>query len=138
MNKTILIVDDEAHIRVLIEQTLEDLEDEGVELLTASNGAEALTLIQTQKPDLVFLDVMMPKMNGFEVCKAVKSDVATQNTYVIMLTAKGQEFDRQQGREVGANLYMTKPFDPDEVLDKAIEILAIASTPDDVGLRRIR
>ena len=138
MNKTILIVDDEAHIRVLIEQTLEDLEDEGVELLTASNGAEALTLIQTQKPDLVFLDVMMPKMNGFEVCKAVKSDVATQNTYVIMLTAKGQEFDQQQGREVGANLYMTKPFDPDEVLDKAIEILAIASTPDDVGLRRIR
>lgn len=126
MNKTILIVDDEAHIRVLIEQTLEDLEDEGVELLTASNGAEALTLIQTQKPDLVFLDVMMPKMNGFEVCKAVKSDVATRNTYVIMLTAKGQEFDQQQGREVGANLYMTKPFDPDEVLDKATEILAIA------------
>lgn len=126
MNKTILIVDDEAHIRVLIEQTLEDLEDEGVELLTASNGVEALTLIQTQKPDLVFLDVMMPKMNGFEVCKAVKSDVATQNTYIIMLTAKGQEFDQQQGREVGANLYMTKPFDPDEVLDKATEILAIA------------
>ena len=65
-------------------------------------------------------------MNGFEVCQAVKSDSATQNIYVIMLTAKGQEFDQQQGHKVGANLYMTKPFDPDEVLDKATEILAIA------------
>ncbi|MEM9905477.1 MAG: response regulator, partial [Cyanobacteria bacterium P01_D01_bin.44] len=119
MNKTILIVDDEAHIRILMEQTLEDLEDEGVELLTANNGAEALAMIQTEKPDLVFLDVMMPKMNGFEVCQAVKSDAATQDVYIIMLTAKGQEFDQQQGQAVGANLYMTKPFDPDEVLEKA-------------------
>lgn len=126
MNKTILIVDDEAHIRILMEQTLEDLEDEGVELLTANNGAEALAVIQTEKPDLVFLDVMMPKMNGFEVCQAVKSDAATQDVYIIMLTAKGQEFDQQQGQAVGANLYMTKPFDPDEVLEKATEVLAIA------------
>lgn len=125
MNKTILIVDDEVHIRVLIEQTLEDLEDEGVELLTATNGADALAMIRTEKPDLVFLDVMMPKMNGFEVCQSVKQDAATQDTYVIMLTAKGQEFDQQQGREVGANLYMTKPFDPDEILEKAAEVLAI-------------
>lgn len=126
MNKTILIVDDEAHIRVLMEQTLEDLEDTGVELLTATNGAEALTLIQTEKPDLVFLDVMMPKMNGFEVCQTVKQDADTQSTYIIMLTAKGQEFDQQQGREVGADLYMTKPFDPDEVLEKATAILALS------------
>lgn len=123
MNKSILIVDDEAYIRVLMEQTLEDLEDEGVELLTASNGTEALALIQTEKPDLVFLDVMMPKMNGFEVCQAVKQDAAIQNTYIIMLTAKGQEFDQKQGHEVGADLYMTKPFDPDEVLAKATQIL---------------
>ncbi len=123
MNKTILIVDDEVHIRILMEQILEDLEDDGVELLTATNGMDALDLIQTENPDLVFLDVMMPKMNGFEVCKAVKEDVATQETYIIMLTAKGQEFDQQQGFEVGANLYMTKPFDPDEVLEKAVEIL---------------
>ncbi|MEO0532396.1 MAG: response regulator [Cyanobacteria bacterium P01_A01_bin.123] len=123
MNKSILIVDDEAYIRVLMEQTLEDLEDEGVELLTASNGAEALALIQTEKPDLVFLDVMMPKMNGFEVCQAVKQDTTIQNTYIIMLTAKGQEFDQQQGHEVGADLYMTKPFDPDQVLATATQIL---------------
>ncbi|MGD1898339.1 MAG: response regulator transcription factor [Phormidesmis sp.] len=127
MTKTILIVDDEAHIRILMEQTLEDLEDEGVELLTASNGEEALGIIQEEHPDLVFLDVMMPKMNGFEVCQTVKSDAATQDTYVIMLTAKGQEFDEQKGREMGANLYMTKPFDPDEILEKAVEVLAIAA-----------
>lgn len=126
MNKTILIVDDEAHIRVLMEQTLEDLEDEGVELLIATNGAEALELIRDEKPDLVFLDVMMPKMNGFEVCQAVKSNAEIQDTYIIMLTAKGQEFDQQRGQEVGANLYMTKPFDPDEVLGKAAEILAVS------------
>ena len=126
MNKTILIVDDEAHIRVLMEQTLEDLEDAGVELLIATNGTEALELIQNEKPDLVFLDVMMPKMNGFEVCQAVKSNADIQDTYIIMLTAKGQEFDQKRGHEVGANLYMTKPFDPDEVLGKAAEILAIS------------
>ncbi len=107
-----------------MEQTLEDLEDEGVELLIASDGAEALEIIQSKRPNLVFLDVMMPKMNGLEVCKAVKSDVNIQQTYIIMLTAKGQDFDQQQGRDVGADLYMTKPFDPDEILNKAIEILA--------------
>ena len=125
MNKTILIVDDEVHIRILMEQTLEELEDQGVELLTATNGAEALDLIQTRRPDLVFLDVMMPKMNGFEVCQAVKQDTASQNTYIIMLTAKGQELDQKQGLESGANLNMTKPFDPDDVLEKAAAVLAL-------------
>ncbi|MCI0614505.1 response regulator, partial [bacterium] len=68
MNQKILIVDDEAHLRMLIEQTLEDLQDEGVELLTAGNGEEALETIKAEKPNLVFLDVMMPKMSGFDVC----------------------------------------------------------------------
>lgn len=126
MNKNILIVDDEVHIRLLLEQTLEDLEDEGVDLLTAANGADALDLIKSERPNLVFLDVMMPKMNGFEVCQAVKTDIAIQDTYIVMLTAKGQEIDLQQGREAGANLYMTKPFDPELVMEKATEILAIS------------
>ena len=69
MNPTILIVDDEAHLRMLIQQTLEELEDEGVELLTASNGEEALATIESVKPNLVFLDVMMPKLSGFDVCQ---------------------------------------------------------------------
>jgi two-component system, OmpR family, alkaline phosphatase synthesis response regulator PhoP len=125
MTPRILIADDEAHIRILMEQTLEDLEDQGVELLLATNGAEALEIIQTQKPNLVFLDVMMPKMNGFEVCQLVKQNADTQGVYVIMLTAKGQEFDQQKGKEVGADLYMTKPFDPDEIVKKALEVLGL-------------
>ena len=75
MEQKILIVDDEAHIRMLIEQTLEELEDEGVEFLTAENGEIALEIIQQEKPQLVFLDVMMPKMNGMEVCKRVKKEL---------------------------------------------------------------
>ena len=125
MTKRILIVDDEPHIRILMEQTLEELEDEGVELLTAANGEEALETIQLEKPELVFLDVMMPKMNGFEVCNAVKNELKLPAVYIIMLTAKGQEFDRQKGNDVGANLYMTKPFDPDEVVEKSREILGL-------------
>ncbi len=123
MSQRILIADDEAHIRVLMEQTLEDLEDEGVELLIACNGAEALELIRSESPELAFLDVMMPKMNGFEVCEAVKQDPALRNTFVVILTAKGQEFDIQQGNAVGADLYMTKPFDPDVIYQKAVDVL---------------
>ncbi|MBD1924183.1 response regulator [Microcoleus sp. FACHB-831] len=125
MAKKILIVDDEPHIRILMEQTLEELEEEGVELLMAVNGEEALATIRAEKPELVFLDVMMPKMNGFEVCSAVKNELSMQNVYIIMLTAKGQEFDKKKGRDVGADLYMTKPFDPDEVLGKSIEVLGL-------------
>ena len=125
MEKAILIVDDEPHIRILMEQTLEELEDEGVELLTATNGKEALDIIKTEKPDLVFLDVMMPEMNGFEVCSAAKNELAIEDIYIIMLTAKGQEFDKAKGKEAGADLYMTKPFDPDEVLEKSMEVLGL-------------
>jgi DNA-binding response OmpR family regulator len=123
----ILIVDDEAHIRLLLQQTLEDLEDEAdVELLIAENGEEALEIIQSERPALVFLDVMMPKKNGFEVCETVKKQIGLDDVYIILLTAKGQEFDKQKGQEVGADLYMTKPFNPDEILEKAEEILALA------------
>lgn len=123
MKQKILIVDDEAHIRMLIEQTLEDLEDEGVELLFAENGEEALHTIQNEEPNLVFLDVMMPKMNGMEVCQKVKKELKLSNVYIILLTAKGQEVDRQKGLEMGADKYMTKPFDPDQMLAIAEEIL---------------
>ena len=125
MSKKILIVDDEPHIRLLMEQTLEELEDEGIELLSAENGEEALNAIAAEKPDLVFLDVMMPKLNGFDVCNAVKNELQIEGVYIIMLTAKGQEFDKQKGQQVGADLYMTKPFDPDEVVEKSREILGL-------------
>lgn len=119
----ILIVDDEPHLRMLIQQTLEELEDEGVELLAASNGEEALEIIRQEEPNLVFLDVMMPKKNGFDVCNAVKNELGMRDIYIILLTAKGQEFDRQRGQEVGADLYMTKPFDPDALIAKARSVL---------------
>lgn len=125
MNKKVLIVDDEPHIRLLMAQTLEELEDEGVEVLIAENGEEAIESIKTEKPDLVFLDVMMPKMNGFDVCYAVKNNLDIKDVYIIMLTAKGQEFDKEKGQQVGADLYMTKPFDPDEVVEKSYEILGL-------------
>jgi CheY-like chemotaxis protein len=124
MNKKVLIVDDEPNILILMEQALEKLEEENdVELLTAKNGLEALEIIKSQKPDLVFLDVMMPKMSGLEVCDTVKNKLSMQNIYIIMLTAKGQEFDKQSGIAVGADLYMTKPFRPKEVLQKSREVL---------------
>lgn len=123
MEQKLLIVDDEAHIRMLIEQTLEDLEDEGVELLFAENGEQALEMIKQEEPNLVFLDVMMPKMNGMEVCHKVKKELGLDQVYIILLTAKGQEVDRQKGLEMGADRYMTKPFDPDEMLSVAEEIL---------------
>lgn len=125
MNKKLLIVDDEAHIRMLLQQTLEELEDDNVEFFLADNGEQALNLIENEKPDLVLLDVMMPKMNGMEVCQRVKQNKDLENVYIIILTAKGQEVDKQKALDVGANRYMTKPFDPDEILNISREVLAL-------------
>ncbi len=125
MKQKILIVDDEPHIRMLIEQTLEELEDEDVEFLTAENGEIAFDIIQKENPQLVFLDVMMPKMNGMEVCRKVKKELLLDDVFIVLLTAKGQELDRQKGQEVGADIYMTKPFDPEGILSKAREVLGL-------------
>jgi len=125
MEQKLLIVDDEAHIRMLLEQTLEELEDDGVNFYSAQNGEEAFEIIKTEQPQLVFLDVMMPKMNGMEVCRKVKKELALNDVFIVLLTAKGQELDRQKGQEVGADLYMTKPFDPEVILQKAKEILGL-------------
>ena len=125
MSKKILITDDEPHIRLLLEQALEELEDYDVEFFLAENGEVALEIIRTEKPGLVLLDVMMPKMNGFDVCKTVKHEWGMDDVYIIMLTAKGQEFDKDKGNEVGADLYMTKPFNPDEIMSHDIRVLNI-------------
>jgi two-component system, OmpR family, alkaline phosphatase synthesis response regulator PhoP len=124
----ILIVDDEPHLRTLIQQSLEELEDEGVDLFTASNGEEALETIRRETPNLVFLDVMMPKKNGFDVCNSVKNEMGLSHIHIVLLTAKGQEFDRQRGLEVGANLYMTKPFDPDALVSEARSVLGLPAS----------
>ncbi|MGR8933950.1 MAG: response regulator transcription factor [Gammaproteobacteria bacterium] len=125
MSKKILITDDEPHIRLLLEQTLEELEDYDVEFFLAENGEEALETIEEEKPQLVFLDVMMPKMNGFDVCRTVKQEWQMDDVFIIMLTAKGQEYDKEKGKEVGADMYITKPFNPDEIMAQAVRILEI-------------
>ena len=122
-SKKILIVDDEAHIRLLIQQTLEDLEDEGIEILSADNGTDAIQLAKQAAPQLIFLDVMMPNMDGLQVCQAIRQDLAMKEAYVVILTAKGQSYDRQKSLDAGANRYITKPFDPDELLELANSVL---------------
>lgn len=116
----ILIVDDEVYIRSLLEQTLEELEDEfDFELITAVNGGEGLAVIRRERPQLVFLDVMMPVMNGYEVCAAIRQEADLAGIQVVMLTAKGQETDRQRGLDSGAKHFVTKPFDPDQIISLA-------------------
>ena len=122
---TVLIVDDEQHIRLLIEQALEELEDDGVELMTAPDGEAALDVVRNHFPQLVFLDVTMPKVNGFDACRTIKQDLGLTGTYVVMLTAKGQAYDRQRGLEAGADEYLTKPFDPDELVTVARRALGL-------------
>ena len=121
--KRILIVDDEAFIRVLLTQTLEELEDQGVELLTAVDGQDALEQALSSHPDLIFLDLMMPRLNGYQVCEQVKA--ADDSPYVILLTAKGQSVDKERGALVRADEYVTKPFDPDYILERAAKILGL-------------
>ena len=119
----ILIVDDAPFIRLLLEESLEAVVEKGVRILVAENGKEALETIIRERPELVFLDVMMPKMNGYEVCDIVKNELKMWDTYIVMLTAKGQELDRQKGSDVGADLYIAKPFRPADVIEAAARVL---------------
>jgi len=127
MNHRILIVDDERRTLLLMERALRDLQDEheDVEILTASNGEEALEIIMADRPALVYLDIMMPRMDGLDACKTIKDQQGMADVYVVMLTAMGQEVDRQRAKEVGADLYLTKPFDPDMVLKIAKDVLGL-------------
>jgi two-component system alkaline phosphatase synthesis response regulator PhoP len=122
----LLIVDDDSNIMDLIIATLEELvADYGVELLTAENGEDALEIIKTKKPDLVILDVTMPGISGFEVCDTVKNVLGLKAICILLLTAQSQQVDRQRGESVGADYYITKPFDPDELLKLVSKVLGI-------------
>lgn len=119
--KTILIVDDKVEVRDLVEVTLRGGD---YRILQAENGTQALEIARAEAPDLMLLDVMMPGgKDGFEVCDELKSDPATKNITIIMLTAKGQEVDKARGSEVQADGYYTKPFSPLELLQKLEEVL---------------
>ena len=125
MSKKILIVDDELNMRMLLKEGLEEFEDKGVELLLAENGKDAIEFVRTENPELVILDVMMPGMDGFEVCNTIKNEFGMRDVYVLMLTADGQEVNKQKSLEVGADIFMTKPFDPDEIAEKVAQVLKI-------------
>ena len=118
---TILVIDDEPYILRSLSYLLQR---EGYTVATATNGEEGLQRVRSLRPPLVFLDIMMPHMNGYEVCEQVKQDATLENTYVIMLSAKGQQIDRERGLLGGADEYMTKPFSPREVAQRVRSILA--------------
>ena len=111
----VLVVDDEPHILRSLGFVLRRA---GLEVVEARSGGEALELVRRERPHLVFLDIMMPELDGYEVCRQIKACEELASTYVILLTAKGEEADRRRGVEAGADDYMTKPFSPSRAVDR--------------------
>lgn len=120
MPKTILVADDEPYVLRSIEFILKK---EGHRVITATDGQDALEKIGAETPDLVFLDIQMPRMDGNAVCRTLREDPARKDLYIIMITAKGQEVDRLTSLECGANEYITKPFSPRKLVERVREIL---------------
>lgn len=110
----ILIADDELYIRLLVKDILEP----EFSVLEASNGEEAVNIAYTEKPDLVLIDILMPKLDGYTACYAIKNNELTKDIPVVMLTGVGHELNRQLSQEMGATAYITKPFNPEDLLDK--------------------
>ena len=122
MGLTILVADDEPNIVISLEYLMKR---EGYTVLVARDGQEALDMIARDRPDLVLLDVMMPKKSGFEVCQAVRASEELQATKILMLTAKGRDTDLAKGLALGADAYMTKPFSTRELAHKVAEMLGV-------------
>ncbi len=123
MANKILVVDDEPNIVLSLEFLMKQA---GFQVRTASDGEAALAAIAAEQPDLMLLDVMMPRKNGYEVCQAVRSNPEWKGIRIIMLTAKGREVEREKGMALGADDYITKPFSTQEVVDRVRELLAEA------------
>jgi two-component system, OmpR family, alkaline phosphatase synthesis response regulator PhoP len=119
-NEKILVVDDEEHIIELIKF---NLENNGYKIVTADNGIDALKIAKDARPQLVLLDLMLPGMDGYDVCKEIRKDINTSSTPIIMITAKGEEFDKVLGLELGADDYLTKPFSVRELLARVKAVL---------------
>jgi DNA-binding response OmpR family regulator len=112
-HKKILVADDNENIRETLTAILEDA---GHAVWTAQNGAEALRKVREISPDILILDIMMPELSGYEVCRIIKKDPDLKKTFVLMLSAKGQADEQERGKEVGADEYIVKPFNPIELL----------------------
>lgn len=120
MAKTILVADDEPYVLRSLEFILKK---EGYRVLTAADGQEALDKAVEERPDLLLLDIQMPRMDGNSVCRSLRENPERKDVYIVMITAKGQEADRLQSLECGANEYITKPFSPRKVISRVKEIL---------------
>jgi len=120
MSTTILIADDEHNILISLEYLMKR---EGFQVRVARDGQEALDMVAAERPDLLLLDVMMPRKTGFEVCQELRADEAIRDTLVLMLTAKGRDNDVAKGLGVGADAYMTKPFATKDLVQKVRELL---------------
>lgn len=120
MSQHILIVDDEKNIAISVDYLLRR---EGYEVSVAHDGEEGLRLIQNSPPDLVLLDIMMPKLNGFQVCEAVRQDPALADVRIVMLTAKGRDAEKEKGLALGADAYITKPFSTRELVSRVKALL---------------
>lgn len=120
--KKVLVIDDE---KDLVKTLVFRLEANGFETLVAYDGQDGLDKAKKMKPDIIILDLMLPKMDGYRVCGLLKNDVRYSKIPVIMFTARAQESDIVMGKEVGANAYITKPFDPKVLLDKIRELLNV-------------
>ncbi len=116
----ILVVDDEIYIVHILDFSLGM---EGYEVVTALDGEQALEKARSEKPDLIVLDIMMPKLDGYETCKRLKADPVTKDMPVILLSAKGRNVDQKVGFEVGADDYITKPFSPRKLVERINAIL---------------
>ncbi|MBK8639194.1 MAG: response regulator [Chromatiaceae bacterium] len=121
MSKQVLIVDDEPNIVISLEFLMKR---EGFAVAVARDGEEGLAAIRAGRPDLVVLDVMMPRRNGYEVLAAVRADPSLAGVRILMLTAKGRPAESEKGLELGADAYMPKPFSTRELVDKAKSLLA--------------
>ncbi|MEW7973073.1 MAG: response regulator [Candidatus Thiodiazotropha endolucinida] len=120
MTKTILIVDDEPNIVLSVEYLMKR---EGYQVMTASDGQVAIEMIADTRPDLLILDVMMPRKNGFEVCREIRADPALSGLPILMLSAKGREAEIKKGVSLGADAYITKPFSTHDLVDKVNQLL---------------
>jgi len=123
MANKILVVDDEPNIVLSLEFLMKQA---GFQVCTASDGEAALAAVAAETPDLVLLDVMMPRKNGYEVCQAIRANPDCKGVRIIMLTAKGREVEREKGLALGADDYITKPFSTQEVVERVRELLAEA------------
>jgi DNA-binding response OmpR family regulator len=120
MAKRVLICDDEPYI---VESVSYVVRKAGFDVVTAEDGEEALAAARRERPDLVFLDIMMPGLPGDEVCRRLKADPATKDTHVVILTARGQEEDERRAMEMGADEFMTKPFSPRKLRARILQLL---------------